>query len=45
MMGEEVFMANRKNYFSWSPENRPLFSKLEFSAAPNLVQLRIAPTR
>ncbi len=35
MMGEEVFMANRKNYFSWSPENRPLFSKLEFSAAPN----------
>lgn len=35
MMGEEVFMANRKNYFSWSPENRLLFSKLEFSTAPN----------
>ena len=35
MMGEEVFMANRKNYLSWSPKNRLLFSKLEFSAAPN----------
>lgn len=37
MMGEEVFMANRKNYLSWSPENRLLFSKLEFSAAPNCI--------
>lgn len=35
MMGEEVFMANRYNYFSGISENRPLFSKLELGAAPN----------
>ena len=34
-LGEEVVMANPNTYFSWSPENRLLFSNLEFSAAPN----------